>query len=62
MRRRKWRCRACDKTAYCGERRALAAIESIQQINPDGHIPIRAYPCPYSNGWHITSQNERRTA
>jgi len=24
-------------------------------------IPKRAYPCPYGNGWHVTSQDERTT-
>lgn len=61
MRRNAWYCKACQKTAFPSERRAERAIEHIQQINSQGHVPIRAYDCPYGNGWHLTSK-ERKTA
>lgn len=62
MRQTKWRCKACNKTAYQSEGRAYAAIEAIKTINDSGHIPVRAYPCDYGNGWHLTSKEERKSA
>lgn len=61
MRRDKWYCRPCDKSAFPSESRAESAIEYIQTQNNTGHVPVRAYECPYDNGWHLTSK-ERKTA
>lgn len=61
-----WNCRACGKRSYPNESRANEAIQNHQNFNSyEGRIlPSRAYPCPYGNGWHLTSKpmKARRTA
>jgi hypothetical protein len=59
MRREAWDCHACRKKAYPSERRALGVIEWIRVATDRQQIPERAYPCPYGNGWHLTSQKAK---
>lgn len=56
----RWRCRACNKTSFGSESRAEEVMGRIGP-EPGRRIPIRVYPCPYGNGWHLTSQTERTT-
>lgn len=50
----RWHCRACGKTAYGSEGRAM---ETVNRVASNGDkVPVRAYLCPYGNGWHLTSQ------
>ena len=53
--RARWFCRACRKTSFGSEARAEETISRAQEF-PGEHKPKRAYPCPYGNGWHLTSQ------
>jgi hypothetical protein len=59
-----WDCKACGKRAYPTRGRAQEAINN--HVTHHGYagrtLPRRAYECPYGNGWHLTSQAERRTA
>jgi len=50
--------RACGKTRYVNSSTAQAALVVIARYgdrDPDGRIPVRAYPCPECEGWHLTS-------
>ena len=58
--RSRWECRACHKIAYGSEARANQAMHTIQEVTGREVRPVRAYPCPYGNGWHMTSQKEGR--
>ena len=62
VRRSTWYCRACHKKSFPNEASAMRVLGHIEHLNPHGHIPKRAYECPYSNGWHLTSQRERKIA
>lgn len=63
VRRNTWYCRACHKKAYPSQSVALAVMGHVHHLNPHGRVPTRAYQCPYNpEGWHLTSQEERRTA
>jgi hypothetical protein len=62
VRRSTWYCRACHKKAFPSQGSAERVMEHIHVLNPHGHVPTRAYECPYDNGWHLTSQKERRLA
>lgn len=59
--RQKWWCRACRKWSFGSEARALDALRTVAEAH--GHtnhkIPVRAYPCDYGNGYHLTSQKAR---
>lgn len=57
--RQQWHCRACEKRAYGSQGRAQQAIDNLAENSRRGRTPKRAYPCPYGNGWHMTSQEER---
>lgn len=37
----------------------LDRIEAERPRRPGRKLPIRAYPCPFCNGWHLTSQAKR---
>lgn len=55
-----WRMRngqhVCVKHRYQNEGAATSALVQMQR-EPDGRRkPIRAYPCYFCCGWHITSQ------
>jgi hypothetical protein len=56
----RWRCRACNKTSFGSIGRAEEAMDRIGPTE-GRRIPKRAYPCPYGNGYHLTSQDERTT-
>lgn len=63
MRVEKWRCNACNKTAYGSESRGWAAIATIHNLpNRTEVVPIRVYECPHGNGWHLTHQRARYSA
>lgn len=62
MKRKKWFCGACRKVSYSSESRASDALGRIHDTRGDNYGPRRAYPCPYSNGWHLTSQEVKETA
>lgn len=53
----RWHCRACNKAAFGSEGRAIETIEKV--AHKEGHVPRRAYECPYGNGWHLTSKEDR---
>lgn len=61
MKRRSWFCRACHKKAFGSESIAENVIDQIHTRGARHGGPSRTYPCPYGNGWHLTSQ-ERRSA
>jgi len=47
----------CVKERHRSEDDATADMLRIQAANWNGHrVPVRAYPCPYCHGWHLTSQ------
>jgi len=47
----------CVKERHRSEADATADMLRIQAANWNGHrVPVRAYPCPYCHGWHLTSQ------
>lgn len=54
----RWTCHACNKTAFGSQSRALETIGRVA-FKGDGHVPVRAYECPYGNGWHLTSREEK---
>lgn len=60
MRREKWACRACGKTAYDSYSRAFLAMDRIAEISERDVIPLRVYECPYYNGYHMTHMKEER--
>lgn len=32
-------------------------METVGRVSDNGDkVPVRAYQCPYGNGWHLTSQ------
>lgn len=59
--RQRWHCRACDKVAFGSEARAQEVIEAITPVyeGTDHKVPSRVYPCPYNNGFHLTSTKDR---
>ena len=64
MRRGRWHCKPCHKTSFPSEGQAQGAVDYYQTVVEDGahDKPKRVYPCPYGNGYHVTKQDERRTA
>jgi hypothetical protein len=47
----------CVKERHRDEASAMQALERINAANWNNHrVPVRAYPCPYCHGWHLTSQ------
>jgi hypothetical protein len=54
--RARWECHPCKKTAFGSESRAQETIERVK--DKPGRKPIRAYPCKYGNGWHLTAEDE----
>lgn len=47
----------CVKERHPTETVALLVMERIHTANWNHHrVPVRAYPCPYCLGWHLTSQ------
>lgn len=54
----RWHCRACNKTAFGSQGRAEETIDRASGFRGNKK-PVRAYQCPYGNGWHLTSQKER---
>lgn len=59
MRRRSYYCRACHKTSFESEGIAERVIDNIHARGARKGGPSRVYPCPYNNGWHLTSQEKR---
>lgn len=56
--RQRWDCKACGKVSFGSQARALETLQWSSGQSGD-HSPVRAYPCPYSNGWHLTSKDLR---
>lgn len=56
----KW-CSPCQKFAYRDKVAGELAIERIRikHGSERGSEPKRTYPCPYHNGWHLTSKAQR---
>jgi len=52
-------CGCCQKILYSSE---LVAKEEAAVIRAKGKDKSRAYECPKSNGWHLTSQLYRPSA
>jgi hypothetical protein len=52
----RWHCKPCDKTSFGSLSRAR---ETIERYSNAPIFPVRAYPCPYGNGYHVTKQEER---
>ncbi len=46
----------CVKHRYRNETRANEAVQQINLETDGRRKPIRAYPCYFCNGWHITSE------
>jgi hypothetical protein len=57
--RQRWHCHACEKTAFGSESRAEETMGTLSAVSTRQKKPKRAYPCPYGNGWHMTSQEAR---
>lgn len=53
----RWHCKPCDKTSFGSQGRAEETIERAQDF-PGLTKPIRAYECPYGNGWHLTKKEQ----
>lgn len=62
MKRERWYCRACGKTAFPSERQAQGAIDYYQTVVSEGagKVPKRVYRCPYGNGCHLSSKEGKR--
>lgn len=58
--RARWQCRACNKISFGSESRALETMGWAQEQG--NRVPVRAYPCPKGNGYHLSSQEERAWA
>lgn len=52
----RWHCNACGKTAFGSESRARQAVDFIATNSTKSKKPKRVYPCPYDNGYHLTSK------
>jgi hypothetical protein len=46
----------CVKQRFRSEQRAVDAMAEMRREIDGRRKPIRAYPCYFCNGWHITSQ------
>ena len=46
-------CRDCNKELYATEQ---GALQRAKIRCHDSKILLSAYPCPYNDGWHLTSQ------
>ena len=46
----------CKKVRYDTEESCLKAIKKISNIEERRKMPVRAYECPFCNGYHMTSQ------
>lgn len=46
----------CVKHRYTSEVRAISAMGEMHRETDGRRKPVRAYPCFFCNGWHITSQ------
>jgi hypothetical protein len=51
--RARWRCKPCGKIAYGSMSRAHETIDHFA-LSPVH--PVRVYPCPRGNGFHVTKQ------
>lgn len=51
-----WFCKACGKHAYGSAGRATQTIDNIKELSGRSVKPVRAYECPYGNGYHLTSK------
>lgn len=51
---------ACGKRAYKSEAHAMTAVKANAYMagRTGKKAPIRAYPCPISTAWHITSREK----
>lgn len=47
----------CVKHRYTSEIRAVSAMDEMHRETDGRRKPIRAYPCYFCSGWHITSQS-----
>ena len=58
------RVRSCGKRRFRDKNEALAALHRItaRVSKLAGDKPVRAYPCDYCNGWHLTSQHTWKPA
>lgn len=57
--RDRWHCKPCGKTSFGSAGRARETIERIQDGAVSTYVPVRTYSCPFGNGHHVTSQEER---
>jgi len=47
----------CIKRRYKTKPQAELELQLMHACNNDKHrVPVRAYPCEYCKGWHLTSQ------
>ena len=46
-------CGDCNKDLYTTKQGALQRAKILRQ---ESKISLSAYPCPYNDGWHLTSQ------
>jgi hypothetical protein len=55
-------CQPCGKHAYATRAAAAAAIagHARRGHHRSRRLPVRAYPCPSGNGWHLSSRASRR--
>lgn len=47
---------ACVKQRFICEASAVAELASIERTATHNYIPVRAYPCEWCGGWHLTSK------
>lgn len=54
----RWHCKPCNKTAFGSESRAEETMQwAVEQGT--SYVPVRVYPCPFHNGYHLSSQEDR---
>lgn len=50
----------CTKNTYSSEEQAKKHLKEIRRYaeshEQKNHIPVRAYPCPFCKGWHLSSR------
>lgn len=48
----------CIKRRYQTEGHASLVLDNIGMTSGTHRKPVRAYPCPYCTGWHLTSREK----
>lgn len=49
----------CEKRRYRDRAAAMAELDNVHafaHLHPNKRLPVRAYPCPWCGGWHVTSR------